>query len=95
MVVVYELVDQFYVILYEGEMLFGGYVCMVVVGCNGDQLVDMGFIVFNYVNYLYLICMFQDLDVLVEKFDMSFGVMIDGGCIEYGLCSLNVLMVQK
>ncbi|MGR3815221.1 MAG: NAD(P)/FAD-dependent oxidoreductase [Cognatishimia activa] len=95
MAAAYELADQFHVTLYEGETSLGGHARTVVAGRNGDQPVDTGFIVFNYVNYPHLTRMFQDLDVPVEKSDMSFGATIDGGRIEYGLRSLNALTAQK
>ena len=72
-----------------------GHARTVLAGKNGDQPVDTGFIVFNYVNYPHLTRMFRDLDVPVEKSDMSFGATIDGGRIEYGLRSLGALMGQR
>ncbi|WP_370232660.1 NAD(P)/FAD-dependent oxidoreductase [Cognatishimia sp.] len=95
MAAAYQLADQFQVTLYEGEKRLGGHARTVVAGLNGDQPVDTGFIVFNYVNYPHLTRMFQDLDVPVEKSDMSFGATIDGGRIEYGLRNLSSLTAQK
>lgn len=95
MAAAYQLADQFHVTLFESEKSLGGHARTVMAGLNGDQPVDTGFIVFNYVNYPHLTRMFQDLDVPVEKSDMSFGATIDGGRIEYGLRSLNAMTAQK
>ena len=64
-------------------------------GKHGDQPVDTGFLVFNYVNYPHLTKLFAELDVPVAKSDMSFAASIDGGRIEYGLRSLSALFAQK
>jgi predicted NAD/FAD-binding protein len=95
MAAAYELADRFQVTVFESEARMGGHARTVLAGKNGDQPVDTGFIVFNYVNYPHLTRMFRDLDVPVEKSDMSFGATIDGGRIEYGLRSLGALMGQR
>ena len=63
-------------------------------GIKGDQPVDTGFIVFNYVNYPHLTQMFRDLDVPVQRSDMSFGASIGDGRVEYGLQTLSALFGQ-
>lgn len=91
----YRLTPQHDVTLYETAPSLGGHARTVVAGRNGDQPVDTGFIVFNFVNYPYLTAMFRDLDVPVEKSNMSFGATIDDGRVEYGLGSLGALFAQK
>ncbi|KAA0920245.1 FAD-dependent oxidoreductase [Aquicoccus porphyridii] len=91
----YRLTPQHDVTLYEAAPSLGGHARTVVAGRNGDQPVDTGFIVFNFVNYPYLTAMFRDLDVPVEKSNMSFGATIDDGRVEYGLGSLGALFAQK
>lgn len=91
----YRLTPQHDVTLYEAAPRLGGHARTVVAGRNGDQPVDTGFIVFNFVNYPYLTAMFRDLDVPVEKSNMSFGATIDDGRVEYGLGSLGALFAQK
>lgn len=91
----YLLSPRFAVSLYEAEPRLGGHARTVLAGINGDQPVDTGFIVFNYANYPHLTKLFRDLDVPVEKSDMSFGASIDGGRIEYGLRNLSALTAQK
>ncbi|SMO94013.1 NAD(P)/FAD-dependent oxidoreductase [Paracoccus laeviglucosivorans] len=80
------------VTLYEAAPRLGGHARTVVVG---NQPVDTGFIVFNYANYPHLTAMFRDLDVPVQRSDMSFGVSLDGGRLEYALRSGNSLYGQR
>ena len=83
------------VTLFEAAPRLGGHARTVMAGKNGDQPVDTGFIVFNHVNYPHLTGMFRDLDVPIEKSDMSFGVSLDGGRVEYALRSGNALFGQR
>ncbi|WP_293575190.1 FAD-dependent oxidoreductase [Phaeobacter sp.] len=83
------------VTLFEASPRLGGHARTVLAGRNGDQPVDTGFIVFNYVNYPHLTAMFRDLDVPVIKSDMSFGASIGDGEMEYGLRSLGALLGQR
>jgi len=83
------------VTLFESAPRLGGHARTVIAGKNGDQPVDTGFIVFNYVTYPYLTRLFRDLDVPVIKAEMSFGASIDEGRLEYGLNSLKAIVAQK
>jgi len=83
------------VTLFEAARRPGGHARTVVAGQHGDQPVDTGFIVFNHVNYPHLTGMFRDLDVPIIKSDMSFGVSLEGGRIEYALRSANALFAQR
>lgn len=83
------------VTLYEAAPRFGGHARTVRAGRHGDRPVDTGFIVFNHVNYPHLTAMFRDLDVPVEKSDMSFGVSLDDGRIEYALRSVDAVFGQR
>ena len=91
----YMLAESHDVTLYEAAPRLGGHARTVIAGKNGDQPVDTGFIVFNYVNYPHLTAMFRDLNVPVEPSDMSFGATIDDGRIEYGLRDLPALLAQR
>ena len=91
----YLLAPHHAVTLFEAAPKLGGHARTVTAGLNGDQPVDTGFIVFNYANYPHLTRMFQDLDVPVERSNMSFGATVDNGCIEYSLTSLNGLIAQR
>lgn len=72
------------VTLYEGEARLGGHANTVTVDYDGVPIdVDTGFIVFNERTYPNLVELFRHLDVATEASDMSFGVSIDGGRLEY------------
>ena len=81
--------------LYEAEPRLGGHARTVHAGRHGDRAVDTGFIVFNYSNYPHFTAMLRDLDVPVEKSDMSFGVSLNGGRLEYALRSADALFAQR
>ncbi|MEZ5765559.1 MAG: FAD-dependent oxidoreductase [Xanthobacteraceae bacterium] len=83
------------VTLYEAEPRLGGHARTVMAGPRSDIAVDTGFIVFNYANYPYLTSLFRDLDVAVQRSDMSFGVSLGGGQLEYALQSGNALFGQR
>ncbi|WP_127115126.1 NAD(P)/FAD-dependent oxidoreductase [Shimia sediminis] len=83
------------VTLFEAAPRLGGHARTILAGRTGDQPVDTGFIVFNYVNYPHLTGMFRDLNVPIEKSDMSFGATIDDGAVEYALYSINALFAQR
>jgi len=83
------------VVLYEAEPRLGGHARTVLAGRNGDQPVDTGFIVFNRVNYPGLTALFEKLSVPVVESNMSFGVSIGGGRLEYGLASMDAIFAQR
>ncbi|SLN28041.1 protoporphyrinogen oxidase [Roseovarius litorisediminis] len=91
----YYLSARHQVTLFESAPRLGGHARTVLAGRNGDQPVDTGFIVFNYVTYPYLTRLFRDLNVPVIKSEMSFGASIDDGRLEYGLNSLRAISAQK
>ncbi|TCP61682.1 hypothetical protein EV663_104135 [Rhodovulum bhavnagarense] len=90
----YMLAADARVTLFEAEGRLGGHARTVMAGKNGDQPVDTGFIVFNYVNYPHMTRLFEELDVPVAKSDMSFGASLDGGAFEYGLKNLRAVFAQ-
>lgn len=83
------------VTLFEAEKRLGGHARTKLVGADGRQAVDTGFIVFNYANYPYLAALFDQLNVPVVKSTMSFGASFDGGRLEYALTSLDALFAQR
>lgn len=83
------------VVLFEAAGRLGGHAHTVLAGKSGQQPVDMGFIVFNRVNYPRLSGMFDRLGVPVVASDMSFGCSIQGGALEYGLRNLDALLAQR
>jgi predicted NAD/FAD-binding protein len=73
------------VTLYEKNAYIGGHSRTIDVPTgNTKTAVDTGFIVFNNWNYPNLLGLFKELDVPYQKSDMSFGVTIDNGWLEYG-----------
>lgn len=91
----YRLSQTHQVTLFESGSYLGGHARTVMAGKHANIPVDTGFIVFNYHTYPHLTAMFEDLNVPVKKSNMSFGVSIDDGRLEYGLKNLSALSAQK
>ena len=82
------------IIVYEKNNYIGGHSRTIMVDMGGKKTpVDTGFIVFNDWNYPNLMGLFAELDVAYEESDMSFGVSIDNGWLEYG--SSNMFAQRK
>ena len=80
--------------LYEREQRIGGHSHTVDVATKDGVIpVDTGFIVYNGLNYPNLVGLFHDLGVKTEDTDMSFGISVDGGRLEYE-GSLRGLLAQ-
>ncbi|GAA0788680.1 NAD(P)/FAD-dependent oxidoreductase [Marinobacterium sediminicola] len=87
---------QHQVTLFEKDDRPGGHSNTVNVSTpHGEMAVDTGFIVYNPVNYPNLVEFFHALGVPSQKTDMSFGVSINQGQIEYSGCGLGGLFAQK
>lgn len=72
------------VTVYEKNGRLGGHSNTVLVNTSaGPTPVDTGFIVFNDVTYPNLVALFEHLGVATQPSDMSFGVSLDGGRMEY------------
>lgn len=84
------------VVIYEAAERPGGHANTLVVPWQGGALpVDTGFMVYNERNYPNLTRMFEHLNVASRPSDMSFGVSIDDGGLEYAGTSLRTLFAQK
>ena len=83
------------VTLIEAEPRLGGHARTILAGKRGDQPVDTGFIVFNKTNYPHLTQLFEELDVPLAPSNMSFGVSIGGGALEYALRSFDTIFAQR
>jgi len=84
------------VTVYERASRPGGHSNTVEVGATGDAIpVDTGFIVYNPKNYPNLTALFDHLGVATKPSDMSFGVSLDGGRLEYAGTDLLGLFAQK
>lgn len=77
------------VTLYEADDRLGGHANTVEIG---GVAVDTGFIVYNEPNYPNLTALFRHLDAPTVDSDMSFGVSLDDGALEY---SSSNLLAQK
>ncbi|MFN7114679.1 MAG: NAD(P)/FAD-dependent oxidoreductase [Alphaproteobacteria bacterium] len=81
----YLLAPHHDITVYEKETRTGGHSRTINIEIDARQIpVDTGFIVFNERNYPHLTAMFRHLGVETQKSDMSFGVSIRGGDLEYG-----------
>jgi predicted NAD/FAD-binding protein len=78
------------VTLYEAASYVGGHANTVAVD---GVAVDTGFIVYNEPNYPNLTALFRHLDVPTADSDMSFGVSLDDGALEYS--STNLLAQRR
>ena len=73
----YYLSKNHQVDLFEREDHFGGHSYTVDVILNKKKIsVDVGFIVFNHQTYPNLINFFKEIDIEIEKSDMSFSVSV-------------------
>ena len=80
----YLLSPHHNVTLFEKNDYIGGHSRTIdVIRGTSSTPVDTGFIVFNDWNYPHLFGLFRALDVPYEKSDMSFGVSIANGWVEY------------
>jgi len=83
------------VTVFESEPQVGGHSHSVNVGTEAEPLwVDMGFIVFNEPCYPNLVALFEHLGVAHQLSDMSFGVSIDQGRLEYSSLGMRGLFAQ-
>ena len=72
--------------LFEKNDHFGGHSYTVDVSSkssNEKTSLDLGFIVFNKINYPNLVNLFEKIQVGYEKSDMSFSVSVKNSNIEY------------
>ena len=80
----YYLSKKHRVDLFEKEDRFGGHSYTFDIIIDGKKNpVDIGFIVFNYQTYPNLINFFNEIDVKIEKSDMSFSVSVENTNYEY------------
>jgi uncharacterized protein len=83
------------VTLYEADARLGGHAHTVdAPGRDGTIAVDTGFIVFNEHNYPNLSALFRHLGVATQHAEMSFGVSLDDGELEYGSAHPIALLAQ-
>ena len=84
------------VVVYEKASRLGGHSNTVPVRLDdGEFPVDTGFIVFNPNTYPNFVELLRALDVASQPSEMSFGVSLDGGGLEYSGSNLNGLFGQR
>jgi predicted NAD/FAD-binding protein len=82
--------------LYEKEGRLGGHARTTMVEEDNKKFgVDTGFLVFNHETYPLLTKLFEQLDVQIEKSDMSFGFWDEASNNAYNGQSLGGLFFQK
>ena len=80
----YYLSKKHHVDLFEKEDHFGGHSNTIDIIIDGKKIpVDVGFIVFNHQTYPNLINFFKEIEVEIEKSDMSFSVSVENSQYEY------------
>ena len=90
------LSQQHTVTLFEKDDRLGGHSNTVGVDHAGRRIpVDTGFIVYNPINYPNLVALFDHLNVPTVTTDMSFGVSVNQGDLEYSGSGLSGLFAQK
>jgi predicted NAD/FAD-binding protein len=83
------------VTLYEQDKRLGGHTNTIDVTVDDRRHpVDTGFIVYNEQNYPNLTALFHHLGVATQPTDMSFGVSLDDGNLEYASMGLRGLFAQ-
>ena len=84
--------------MFEKENHFGGHSYTVEIAAHSPNnliSIDLGFIVFNKINYPNLVKLFSTLRVPYEKSNMSFSVSVKNSNIEYSGSGLKGLFSNK
>ena len=84
------------IVVYEKSGCVGGHANTVLVPVHGRDIpVDTGFIVFNPQTYPNFVELLRVLDAPSEPSDMSFGLSIESGRVEYSGSGLSGLFAQR
>ena len=92
------LSKKYKVDLFEKDDHFGGHSYTVDIPINQSNKlisIDLGFIVFNKLNYPNLVKLFEMLQISYEKSNMSFSVSVKNSNIEYSGSGLKGLFSNK
>jgi uncharacterized protein len=92
----WALNDLHDVTLFEANPTAGGHTATIDIDYDGTPIsVDTGFIVYNELNYPNLTALFRHLDVKTHESEMSFGLSLDGGRLEWSGQSYASLFARK
>lgn len=92
----YFLQREHEVVLFEANAYLGGHTNTVDIELEGKTVaVDTGFLVFNESTYPNLIALLEELDVGSYATDMSFGVSLDDGNLEWAGTNLDSVFAQR
>jgi predicted NAD/FAD-binding protein len=84
------------VVLFEAGSYLGGHANTVDIQVEGQHCaVDTGFLVYNEKTYPNLIALLDELGVESIASDMSFGVSMDGGALEWAGTNLDTVFAQR
>jgi len=92
------LSKKYKVDLFEKNDHFGGHAYTTEVSPNNSKEIislDLGFIVFNKINYPNLVNLFEKLQINYEKSNMSFSVSVKNSSIEYSGTGFKGLFANK
>lgn len=84
------------VVLFEAGSYLGGHANTVDITLEGQRCaVDTGFLVYNEKTYPNLIALFDELGVASIASDMSFGVSMNDGALEWAGTNLDTVFAQR
>jgi predicted NAD/FAD-binding protein len=84
------------VVLYEAGSYLGGHANTVFISLEGYHCaVDTGFLVYNKRTYPNFVRLLNELDVQSVASDMSFGVSMDNGRLEWAGTNLDTVFTQR
>ncbi len=84
------------VVLFEANAYLGGHTNTVDIHLEGkSEAVDTGFLVFNESTYPNLIALLDELKVGTYPSDMSFGISLDGGKLEWAGTNIDTVFAQR
>jgi predicted NAD/FAD-binding protein len=84
------------VVLFEAGSYLGGHANTVDITLEGQRCaVDTGFLVYNEKTYPNLIALFDELGVESIASDMSFGVSMNNGALEWAGTNLDTVFAQR
>jgi len=93
----YFLHENYNITLFEKNSRIGGHSRTITIEPLPDKQVDVdtGFIVLNDKTYPELNKLFLELDVAIDKTEMSFAISADNGKLEWSGTSLDSLFAQR